>query len=541
MRSNRKNKKLNNAGFSLVELLIAVTILAIIVIPILKLFVTSARFNYRARNSLRSTTIAQDIMEGLRAYNINEIQDQFKYPTALSALPTGTPDTSAEPEPTSEFGVISTGFKLVDYDMVGDVGIVDGGSCEKYSDFSDIGSFKNKEGKNIGVYYFYLKDIEMQDTGAKYDALIKVDGTRYMEVSSKDASGNTIIVPASTDMHKNEKNNLVLAYNNVNYELLTGVDKKKDASFEQSPMLNYEVITKYISSIVGADDATQTDKDKFNDEILYFADLKAKDTSIKEINREIKLILENNPAFDGTEDNEILSSVSVKYSIVKQDGTEEDYWEVGSSMAPNPCGEMSKEGTFFLFYYPSFEYKMNSLEFDFDHIIIENNSNYQPSLYAVQQVDTKTTLSPRLSNGEADEAAIRRNVESNQVNYMFCDMSSGGNRNFIIERTGAKQVDLYTNISFSVLPSYRETANGKLPTDNDDTFIGWPHCIQGFSNVYDLMRHLKVSWDGSATGDEYDITEIIYDVEVTVYKEGAMDKGFLNEDIVSSVTGSMTN
>lgn len=40
-----KEEQLNNEGFSLVELLIAIVILSIIVVPLLHSFVTSARTN----------------------------------------------------------------------------------------------------------------------------------------------------------------------------------------------------------------------------------------------------------------------------------------------------------------------------------------------------------------------------------------------------------------------------------------------------------------------------------------------------------------
>ena len=60
----RKQNK--DAGFSLVELLIAVVILAIIVIPLMNLFVSSNRINIKSRQTLRATTVAQDIMEGLK-------------------------------------------------------------------------------------------------------------------------------------------------------------------------------------------------------------------------------------------------------------------------------------------------------------------------------------------------------------------------------------------------------------------------------------------------------------------------------------------
>ena len=78
MKQKEKVQQLNkNAGFSLLELLIAVTILAIITIPMLHMFVTSARINGKSRITLRATVLAQDIVEGLKAYHIDEIQDQF--------------------------------------------------------------------------------------------------------------------------------------------------------------------------------------------------------------------------------------------------------------------------------------------------------------------------------------------------------------------------------------------------------------------------------------------------------------------------------
>ena len=82
MRAMRgEERKLNkNAGFSLVELLIAVTILAIIVIPLLHMFVTTSRLNGKAKQKQRATTVAQNLIEGMKAYDINELREQFNQP-----------------------------------------------------------------------------------------------------------------------------------------------------------------------------------------------------------------------------------------------------------------------------------------------------------------------------------------------------------------------------------------------------------------------------------------------------------------------------
>lgn len=67
----------DNSGFSLVELLVAVIILAIVVIPLLHLFQTSVNLNVKARTTQRATTIATDFMEGLKAYNIDAVTKEF--------------------------------------------------------------------------------------------------------------------------------------------------------------------------------------------------------------------------------------------------------------------------------------------------------------------------------------------------------------------------------------------------------------------------------------------------------------------------------
>lgn len=52
MKEYTERRQLNNEGFSLIELLIAIVILAIIVVPLLHSFVTSARTNAKSRNTM---------------------------------------------------------------------------------------------------------------------------------------------------------------------------------------------------------------------------------------------------------------------------------------------------------------------------------------------------------------------------------------------------------------------------------------------------------------------------------------------------------
>ena len=63
----------DNKGMTLIELLIAITILALITTPFLNSFIVSVRSNYKARNVLRATTVAQNLMEGIEAFSLEDI------------------------------------------------------------------------------------------------------------------------------------------------------------------------------------------------------------------------------------------------------------------------------------------------------------------------------------------------------------------------------------------------------------------------------------------------------------------------------------
>lgn len=66
-------KKLDNRGFSLVELLVAVLILAVITVPMLQMYVMSARTAAKSRQAGDATTAAQNIVETIQARNVAQV------------------------------------------------------------------------------------------------------------------------------------------------------------------------------------------------------------------------------------------------------------------------------------------------------------------------------------------------------------------------------------------------------------------------------------------------------------------------------------
>lgn len=75
-------KKGNNKGFSLIEIVIGIGMLAVIVIPILHTFITSAQINRDARQVMIQTEVAQTIMEGFAGKTFVEVRNSV---TALAA------------------------------------------------------------------------------------------------------------------------------------------------------------------------------------------------------------------------------------------------------------------------------------------------------------------------------------------------------------------------------------------------------------------------------------------------------------------------
>lgn len=78
MRIQKKNKaKLNNAGMTLVEILVAMTILAVAVVPLLFAFVNSFRYSIRGREVQQTTVLAQTIIENCKAYSTDTVRTQL--------------------------------------------------------------------------------------------------------------------------------------------------------------------------------------------------------------------------------------------------------------------------------------------------------------------------------------------------------------------------------------------------------------------------------------------------------------------------------
>lgn len=245
---SKEEKKLNNQGLTLLELLIAVIVLAIIVVPFLNSFVISARSNGRAARTHRATSVAQNIVEGFKAGSLADVMWQMNYPElGFQVVSPDSIEGSLSDSVMEMTRIAGTdGIEYVksvsseemialypgadDKTLKSKFTVCDGadGNARHSSIFSADGGksyeFVPQKSNNTsytenGKYYFAIKGVRMQ--GSAFDALICLDSAKYTNAGSLSA----------------EKR-----YNEEKTVQLTGMDDTKDAIFVQTNTMDDAVI-----------------------------------------------------------------------------------------------------------------------------------------------------------------------------------------------------------------------------------------------------------------------------------------------------------
>lgn len=73
----KRRKKMNHKGMTLIEVIVAMAILAIVVVPTLHMFVSASSNNLRSKLRQRATFVGESVMESFKAYSVEELCKQF--------------------------------------------------------------------------------------------------------------------------------------------------------------------------------------------------------------------------------------------------------------------------------------------------------------------------------------------------------------------------------------------------------------------------------------------------------------------------------
>ncbi len=91
-----RRKKLNNKGMTLIELMVAVAILSVAIIPLMYAFINSMKYNAKGRELQQTTVLAHTIMEKCKGYTTKEIDDRMDNHTFLDTLTVGALNNSTK-------------------------------------------------------------------------------------------------------------------------------------------------------------------------------------------------------------------------------------------------------------------------------------------------------------------------------------------------------------------------------------------------------------------------------------------------------------
>ena len=457
---NRRCRKTSDAGFSLVELLIAVTILAIIVIPLLHMFVTSTKINVKSRQKLRATTVAQDIMEGLKAYTLEEVSAQFEPPEGVSG---------------GGYHYPSDGFYIVNSSMI------QGGVQDLTENMA--GHVDGDE-----IYYFVIENLNMQ--GGEYDALIRLDASTYGK--DKDATGAP---------HDNIFNKSYAEIGSV-AEVSGGGDeaaKATDSSYHENKKLA-EAVIKYAkedfeSKITSAGDVLPAD---WEDE---WKDYKIEDIVTK---REINVVIDDAGTKDAEGNEQCMATISFiyecscPYSGYSYTCTTSGYAGSEAGWVENITRTFSS-GNFYLFYYPiykstmvdniNFEIKNAAKLFNKDHPLLR-------SITLAKQIRSDIVADGSYIVPELTEADLKAKESA----YMArVDISAND--------TPENKLIFRSNVGTNMV---KNSLTGK-----------WDQ-IFGVFVSYDANLSPKIDeYDFTGEKASGKVTNIIYDIEIMVYETGA--------------------
>ena len=163
-----------------------------------------------------------------------------------------------------------------------------------------------------------------------------------------------------------------------------------------------------------------------------------------------------------------------------------------------------------------------------------HNESHQPfRIYVVKQLDSVTEA--KLSDSQLNQAELGYKAVVN------------------IEDNTAENVKIRTNLGMNLvnasflppstltegqLPTY-EVEKADIPTQARYDLNGAPN---GDINVFGLSGIRLTNIPGhTGTGNDDDITEVIYDIQIGVYKEGAKDDDFPESQRMAYITGSKNN
>lgn len=230
----RERTGLNNRGVSLVEIIISITILAVVTLPVLHALVMSARYNGRARLRQQVVTSAESIMESFKAYSLEELYTQFQYNNfkgcTLDAT-TGSLNVTRIDAAGNDVGVTLGADGQLTKLQVGDTYVYTienlVNESQKYDARITVGAVAHMQDANV---------ISLKDFNPYRDAIMKSIGATsdFSEDMKNHFKDEDYVDDFLTELNTLDQSSVVFEEANVDYTYLTPVCRTIKVSLQES-------------------------------------------------------------------------------------------------------------------------------------------------------------------------------------------------------------------------------------------------------------------------------------------------------------------
>ena len=505
-----KKIKKDNSGFTLVELLIAIVIIAIVMIPMYSNFRQSTYLNGKAKSAMDATNMASNIMEGLNAYAPDEIilgfysvDKRTVSNNALSGLnilpnevtfPSGSTGgygdlknvaitTDADGNVTSSYAEINLDTRAM---TAGGSGYSYAGAL--YAETLNGSDAPERDAEYLKVkksaddkYYFYIQNA--QQARGTYDLIVELDASASSGYSG-DINNDGIIDTGSGETER---------YNDYESAELTSINPLFDGVYTDSANALKEAEAFFFTKYTGSGSLKTGD--------LYpYLERTCAVTVMRDTNNFAKVICTNyykirndgwvNLPVSGTHVNLGADFGSAGLSHTLSDVVVFD----GSVYKQEPRD-------IYIYYMPNYNSKSGKL---LDHFSVANVSNIPVNIHIVRLKTDETTT------------ALEQNYCSELT---ITDDASDG-----------YQTQIYSNLRDDITKSNADNQT------NRNNFLRCRVTINGVSIASATPAYQEIVHENG--GVKTEVTDRLYGLKIYVYKEGAAANGFSRDDLITTFDGS---
>lgn len=557
---DRRKREKSNAGMSLLEVIVAVSIFSIAAIVLLQSFVTSSHINRKSNTYLEATSTAQNVMEEIKSKRFDEVALAFNYPIDVT---TNSSRFTFLQSQISEIRNHVLDIKEVlkdgdEYKNARKYLSADGDDESKVTASvisKDDGKTYKFNANDTDKYYYVMSGVENENE--TFDVLVEFDGSADSGYKKKTASNNTYgkndyLAPniSKLDTKKNAFLIMEKDWDKESMEKyvlqpqLIAAQKKWDEAFGKWKEKNTWTETDKVDGHVIAEHPTALEIQDYEDShrkpsLLDYEDVYAHTRRI------LRIKLEKSGGSVIAKAKYILCA----YDYKKEGATESEYATMsfcpceGSSAnlkdeenRPNDClcTFSSNYTTFYsseneddlqsiyIFYYPNYNSTntvkpLDEIYFDNSEIYVKDGSstvNYPVNFYVTKQRD-EVNNEPT----SAEEIAYRMSLTVTEKPTKPWSANIGM---FKAATTLLTNLD-YDISNFTDIPKRTRTNQMKL------TYTDGTKKVSAYSAKNIL------SYNGL---DNRQAKDRIYTATVKVYKKGAADSGFLDSDLIVTLDGA---